>query len=664
MSDEAISPKPDCVEEPEQMVDEGIADFFEERPSFVINFLSFLLEKANAKGLTFEKYIDDVTGYICFMPTYIPSLDDVKTVDDDPRSQVDSVVRTRLEQVMGISLPLPPPHFNYMGNTLYKERSLRRDPVCSLIFLAARGYNAELQTWAIRVVFLNHFDEPVSLDLPSELLQKQSELCRLLYAKGLRIFSEGQKYLSIHLSSQNPTKRLEVFHRQGLVRDSRGYYYFIVGNEVIGDEDGNIMYLPLSTAGLEIPKNSLGTLDEWRQYVAGPCRRSPMLIFMLSLAFVPIIAKALKRSSFAVSLFGDSSLGKTSGLQVCASVVGPGGDPSKNQLSCINNCNQTNNHMAALAQASDSQPMLLDEVGTAEGTEVGRLIHVLINGQQRGRVTSAGKSHGIATWFTIPVLTAEQSFLTYIRDQDGILRNGHIARVLDIPVGEHSMMVPDGSISPADMADNLKAATQSYYGTAFKAFAREFILSVTTLQDWEETLKNGLAELAETYKAQVQRPHEKRAAEHFATIHYAGKLALGFGILPFSEEAISDAVQYAFDGWKAALDDKDELDFELEKLRAYFGENQRKFINPRSEVANIDHVGYRYTIGEVGYLAIERSRFHALISSTLSTKRVLDRLEERELLLRLEPDRRYCKRVVEGRGELFLYMINQSILAD
>lgn len=121
-----------------------------------------------------------------------------------------------------------------------------------------------------------------------------------------------------------------------------------------------------------------GTLDEWKEHVATPCKNSPMLVFMLCLAFVPIITKALKRSSFAVSLYSESSSGKTTGLQVCASTMRPGGDPAKNQPTCINNCRHTNNHFEVVAQAYDSQPLLLDEIGVSEGKDVGQMLYMLI----------------------------------------------------------------------------------------------------------------------------------------------------------------------------------------------------------------------------------------------------------------------------------------------
>lgn len=93
--------------------------------------------------------------------------DDVPLLGEDSRPLVDTVIRQKLEMALGSVLPMPPPGYRYTGDSLYVE--LARGPVnvSSLIFIAAHGYNAELDSWSVRLVFLNHFGDPVVLDIPS-----------------------------------------------------------------------------------------------------------------------------------------------------------------------------------------------------------------------------------------------------------------------------------------------------------------------------------------------------------------------------------------------------------------------------------------------------------------------------------------------------------------
>ena len=643
-----------------QLVGDHVLSFFKDE-EYLPKFMERMNEQAENREVPLEKFLSDVETYIQYLPDYIPSLDDEKTIDDDPLSTVNKEVRLKLEAVLGCSLPHPPPPFSYIDNALYKQKPKGPESVSSLIFIVARGYNRELKSWSIRIVFLDYDDEPVVEDVPALLLHRTNDLMALLIERGLRIHGGGRE-LKEYLLSVNPAKKIESFHRQGLVQDKEGYNYFIFNGEPIGDEDGNLMYMPLSPQSLQIAEGESGTLDEWKDHVALPSKHSPMLVFLLSLMFVPIIAKALKRSSFAVSLYSDSSTGKTTGIQVGASTFGPAGDPSKNQPTCISSCRHTNNHMEIIAQRCDSQPMLLDELGTSEGKAVGELLHMLIDGRGKGRMQATGGSCGVPTWYTIPVITAEQSFLAFIREKGGDLRNGHIARVLDIPVNPETMIISGGSRTQAELADYLKDMSQTYYGTAFKSFAKDFIDAFITVPNWLEVMKNGLEPLANHYREKVTYRHEKRAAEHFASIHYAGKLAVGFGILPFSEQVIQESIEFAFESWREGLDGKDELDHEVDKLRSYMSENLQAFTNPSSDVSGISHVGYKYKIDGQDYLAMECSALERQIGAGISKKRVLTRLLENDLLHKPEDDRYYAKRKVEGKGSLKLYMIKQSIL--
>lgn len=656
----AISMINESGESQPQIISEDVLSFFEEK-GFLLKFIEQMNEQAENREVSLEKYLDDVNIYMQYLPDYIPNLDDEKTIDDDPLSTVNKEVRLKLEAVLGCQLPHPPPPFSYIDNALYKQKPKGPEAVSSLIFIVARGYNRELKSWSIRIVFLDHDDEPVVEDVPTSLLQRTNDLMALLIERGLRVYGSGRE-LRDYLLSVNPAKKIESFHRQGLVQDKEGYNYFIFNGEPIGDEDGNLMYMPLSPQSLQITEGESGTLDEWKEHVALPSKDSPMLVFLLSLMFVPIIAKALKRSSFAVSLYSDSSTGKTTGIQVGASTLGPAGDPSKNQPTCISSCRHTNNHMEIVAQRCDSQPMLLDELGTSEGKAIGELLHMLIDGRAKGRMKATGGSSGIPTWFTIPVITAEQSFLAFIREKGGDLRNGHIARVLDIPVSPDTMIISGGSRTQAELADYLKDMSQTYYGTAFKSFAKDFIDAFITVSNWLEVMQAELALLANYYREKVERPHEKRAAEHFASIHYAGKLAVSFGVLPYAEQVIESSIEFAFDAWKEGLSGKDELDYEVEKLRSYMSENLQAFVNPSSDVSAIAHIGYKYKIDGQDYLAMECSTLERQISASITKKRLLTRLLENGLLHRAEEDRYYSKRKVEGKGSLKLYMIKQSIL--
>ncbi|MBU2886737.1 DUF927 domain-containing protein [Gilvimarinus agarilyticus] len=644
-------------------VESGAGESQQLDDSYKESFLMMLAEKADEKGVEPEKFFSQVQQYLKFMPDYIPSFDDEQTIEDDSRMQIDAHVKRKLGDALGGSIPKPPPGFRYISDSLYFEAASGPEVVSSLIFAGSRGYNAETGEWAVRLVFLDHSGDPVIMDIPAQLMQKQGELVKLLLSKGFRIFRTGGKELKEYLMSVNPTKRMQVFHRQGLVTSREGYHYFILNGEVIGDEDAEIMYLPQGTNGYRANSADKGTLDQWKANVAAPCSRSPMLIFMLCVAFVPIITKALGRSSFAVALHSESSSGKTTGLQVCASTIGPGGDPSRNQLTCINNCRHTNNHLEVVAQAYDSQPLLLDEIGMSEGKDVGQMLYMLIDGRGKGRMGPGAGSGAYHSWHTIPVVTGEQSFLSFIRAKDGSLKNGHIARVLDIPVSQETMIVPGVGQTGAALADMIKEQCLEYYGTAFKSFTKDFIDTATKEHGWFSSLKDELETLAQSFRSKVDRSHEKRAAEHFAVIRFAGKLAVNFGVLPFSQDGIINAVDTAFEAWCGGLEDKDELEYAIDGVREYLSRNQHAFINPQADAGSTRHLGYKMQENGVECLAFEEATLDGVLDPTIRRNRVYSRLHEQGALLKLSDDRYTVRRTVPGKGNLKLIVLRLDFLS-
>lgn len=220
-------------------------------------------------------------------------------------------------------------------------------------------------------------------------------------------------------------------------------------------------------------------------------------------------------------------------------------------------------------------------------------------------MSAGGGSSGVTGWHTIPIVSGEVSFLSFIRSKDGSLKNGHIARVLDIPVKPETMIVAGPGETSSEKSDHLKEMCLEYHGAAFKSFVDDFIHTSAIQHGWLDELKIELKHLAQEYRDKVQRPHEKRAAEHFSVIQYAGKLAVCFGVLPFSEQDIASSVEVAFEAWKSGLEDKDELDYAVDDLRVYMSSMQPSFINPDSDTANVRHIGYKFTQGGVECLAFE-----------------------------------------------------------
>jgi hypothetical protein len=205
---------------------------------------------------------------------------------------------------------------------------------------------------------------------------------------------------------------------------------------------------------------------------------------------------------------------------------------------------------------------------------------------------------------------------------------------------------------------------QEYYGTAFKDFAATFIHSTVINSNWLDDMRNELRVVAGGYRERVQRSHEKRAAEHFGVIQYAGVLAVKFGVLPFSEQEICSSVEFAFRAWSGGLQDKDELDYALDDLRSFLSSNLQGFVNPRRDVSDIRHQGYKLNENGVECLGFEEGLLDRVIDPAVNRNRLYARLVDKEMLLKLAEDRYYVRRTVEGKGNLKLILIKLEFLSQ
>ena len=145
---------------------------------------------------------------------------------------------------------------------------------------------------------------------------------------------------------------------------------FTTSNWTIGSADEPHHFVGQLSGSATLEES--GSLSDWQTYVGQLCRGNPLAIFSIGTALAaPLIASAGMENG-AIHLVGASSTGKTTLLQLAASVYG-GNRYVRSWIS-------TSNGLAAVSSEHNDMLLLLDEIGLARPEDIDTAIYQIMNG--------------------------------------------------------------------------------------------------------------------------------------------------------------------------------------------------------------------------------------------------------------------------------------------
>ena len=280
-----------------------------------------------------------------------------------------------------------------------------------------------------------------------------------------------------------------------------------------------------------------GKLADWRRQVAKPAQKSSAASFAILLALsAPLLGRVAEgEEGFIVNLAGDSSIGKTAALMAGQSLKGPGSE--------LMSWASTSRALAEQAAALSDIFLPIDDLDKVSNTRsFGRLFteltHMLVSGESKAYSRAVQDRLPDLKWSCVAMTGGR----TTVEEMTNYRRENHErVRCIDL-------MVPsavDGGIwdirdktdIPAQLTDELKAATQRTYGVALPRWVRFIeddgvISRARDLRDW---WVDGL------HLAKADGVGH-RVAKKFGLVRAAGLLAIEAGILPWTEGFVDEVV--------------------------------------------------------------------------------------------------------------------------
>ncbi len=388
------------------------------------------------------------------------------------------------------------------------------------------------------------------------------DVAKLLMAHGIRVAAEQEprNALVTLLSSVN-SPRLKWVDRAGWIVDTN--VFVMPDGSTIGDQgDMRVHYAGVREEDSHVRKE--GSYGAWKEAIQRMVPGNSRLEMAVAAAFAsPLLPLATRVGSTGLNLAGDSSEGKSAAGYLFGSVWG-GRRGSK--LRYGHSWNQTANALAATYSNYSGVGVFLDEMSQCK--EPATLAYQISEETEKERLNADSSKRRPRKWRLLVWSSGEKTLAELIaadkKNYAGV-QSGVEARFLSIPAtpsdaaprAECTGIIEklNGYKSSAEFVEAIEQLTNEHFGYAGPEFLQYLSNRIGT-EGWgalsdEITASNVLFMASLGLQADAS-PIVYRAANVFALVATAGRMACEAGILPLAPSGIEAGVRTCFADWLGA----------------------------------------------------------------------------------------------------------------
>jgi putative DNA primase/helicase len=510
--------------------------------------------------------------------------------------------------------------------------------VCSPLLVNAITRNKDGNDWGKLLVFADPEGQEKQYHMASS--KSQNVIISDLVHRGLVLSSHSRsRHLLAQYLRSTPSRNLMLSSAMpGWVKNSFVLPYGSFGpDQVIFSGD---------------PNTGFGTKGNWKTNVGSLCSGNSRLVFAASVSFAAPLMRVVGIEGGGFHFRGLSSKGKTTALQVAASVCGkvatsPGED------SYLLNWKSTANSFEEVAQSHNDCVMVIDELGQADAKTVGDICYMLANGQGKARM-----GHVKRSWRVLFITSGEISLAEHMAKAGVETMIGQEVRLLEIATdcSEHGLFENiHASKTPAEFSNRIKAATANHFGVPFQKFLRHLTTNTEAVESRCRAYMDSFV------KAVMPKPIAgvvPRAALRFALVAAAGEIATELKLTGWRKGEAFKAARRCFASWMEHRKTFDPVAKAVDRVQKFILEN-----NARFEVVG---GGVHLNGSKVGYQKQNRflilpDVFRDSVCAGTNPEGVADALERAGYLKTSGPNRKKKQERIGGQLGYF-YSVSDSIL--
>ncbi|MCF5806302.1 DUF927 domain-containing protein, partial [Pseudomonas tremae] len=472
-------------------------------------------------------------------------------------------------------------------------------PVCSPLEILARTRDDKGHNWGLLVEFDDPDGAKKRWNIPARTMTGDfgKDVLGPLVDMGLRLAGSrsgrnARNDLQSYLGGFDSAQRARLVTRLGW-HDSA----FLLPEQQVGVHSEHLHFYE---AGSQLPPISeAGTLEQWQEQIGALCVGNHRLTFVVGVALAGPLLHMLGHESGGFHLYGDSSGGKTTHLQVAASIYG---GPR-----LVRSWRSTDNALESIAAAHSDGLLVLDEIGMCDPRIIGETVYMLGNGTGKARANDRGQAgRQVQEWRLLFLSTGEKTLAQHMAEANKELKAGMEVRMLAVPADASKGLGMFDSLNGFDdaaaLSDALKARVAKYYGTPLTAFLTA-LCEPDKRHAWSAILRRTLEGfIAQSLPASASG-QAHRAAARFGLAAAAGELATAMGITGWPDGTATTAARVCLNAWMNERGgvgnfEGDAIVARLRQVIERFGES--RFTRWESAAAKIDEHGPR-TIDRLGF---------------------------------------------------------------
>lgn len=476
--------------------------------------------------------------------------------------------------------------------------------VCSRLEIIARTRDDKGQSWGLLVEFEDPDGASKRLNIPSRAMAGDfgKEVLGPLVDMGLRLAPvrtarNSRNDLQSYLQSYDSKDRARLVARLGWHGDA-----YLLPDRQIGQSGEHLHFYE---AGAQLPPIShAGTLEQWQRQIGALCVGNHRLAFVVCVAFAGPLLHLLGTESGGFHLYGDSSGGKTTHLQVAASVWG---GPR-----LVRSWRSTDNALESIAAAHSDGLLVLDEIGMCDPRIIGETVYMLGNGTGKARANDRGiAGRQVQEWRLLFLSTGEKTLAQHMAEAHKELKAGMEVRMLAVPADASKGLGLFEALhdfeDAAALSDALKNRVGKFYGAPALAFLSalcepgKLLGYVAMLRSTVECFTAEALPIGASGQAQ-------RAAARFGLAAAAGELATALGVTGWPDGTALSAARVCLGAWLAERGGAGNMEGEaiIQRLRLTierYGEGRfTRWDNVAAKVdehapRTTDRLGFRRTVG-------------------------------------------------------------------
>ena len=416
-----------------------------------------------------------------------------------------------------------------------------REKICSPLWITGYTRDHNNENYGRILEFQDTDGHKHTWTMPMELLAgENSKILGMLWNMGLWISTKksAKEKLMEYITQCKPIRRARCVSQCGWFKG-----VFVLPSQTIGHmQSEKVIYQ--SSGSIEATANTSDSLDEWKDKIAKMASGNSRLILALSAGFVGPLLKLMNHENIGIHFRGNSSLGKSTALQVANSIW--------DAPSSIRTYRATANGLEGTAVQYNDRLLGLDELSQCPPQEAGQVIYMLGNGMSKVRANQQGSARKQVTWRLVFLSNGEEGLAQLLREIGKKVKAGQEVRLIEIPAdtGVYGLFENlHGFEGGADFSTYLKDTCAMYYGVASRAYLRKLVENIEEAIDYVKTVRDGLKQrhLPKNSCSQVIR-----VFNHFSLIASAGELVSYFRITGWNIGAATDGVMKCFEDWLQA----------------------------------------------------------------------------------------------------------------